>query len=870
MDGSAIPSMSALARSALAHPGWPSDTRAHERSLATILGRLDQGAEADWLTDRPGVQQVLAELLSCAITDLRGPLRTPERVEESRTRVRLTELRNGRPLDLQEEALPPGLPTLVTLPGQWTQHIWLAEPGAGKTLVRRWLQARGLCETTHLRSPEGWARLASSGPPVFIDADDDRTLELLAGSQPKRPFCLAMTAQDPDGSRDRLLAAGFGMLHSPPTEDWLESLVGWTSGRLSNRSPLEVGPTLNWLNEGPRQWGALTGLADALGWLGVVDEYGLSRVEPSSPRELLALLLRRRTALLSERRELGAVNHRKTLPEVLIGMARHALLDDPRPWLAPRSFEDWVGLIPPEHQRGPDLDWLRAQSRDPHSGLRSQDVERAAKRLPPGAHRLVTTLRELELLVPRDAESFALRPYILARLASYLAHRALMQGPCFSWGEGLLRPLARSGLLSALDERVRHPNSGVVDELLEALDEESLPLVAGFEATFVAVGLDCLRGNEVLPEQAQLLLEEQAALLVTDSLGVMTRRLETVPVRHEFDAAGCFWLAALAISENLPGTERAGALMLWREPPDSARWAPILECIEAALVTALQSQASWLGGAFGLLDRLRQQVGLVGQGKPHRLLYSGLLLDELELGVLEFESVVRLFEAPWLLTALELHAARRGHSPAQLGNQCFLAFYAAGSPVSAWSLLLNLPMAYWAGLPLSLGRQWLSDGTALEQELPLAWFDLKIWDQWLERQRTDNSGKAQELRLPTDPRLWEAMPERVGERLTLGQGRVPSAVLPLVWRRWPRRALERLIQLSLTNPEWAVDWLATAPPSEDEALLKLAEKSSLLELRQPLADAWRKRLHQLLQRRTGDTHRCYALWLLLERRWRQL
>ena len=66
MSQAGLRSYGELARVALAQPEWPDDVRIQPRSLEAILGRLDRHEELDWLTERPGIQQVLATVLQAS------------------------------------------------------------------------------------------------------------------------------------------------------------------------------------------------------------------------------------------------------------------------------------------------------------------------------------------------------------------------------------------------------------------------------------------------------------------------------------------------------------------------------------------------------------------------------------------------------------------------------------------------------------------------------------------------------------------------------------------------------------------------------------------------------------------------------------
>jgi hypothetical protein len=62
-----------LARAALKSTDWPTESKMGERSLASILSKLDRSQEADWLAERVGVQRVLSKVLGVPLDDLRAP-----------------------------------------------------------------------------------------------------------------------------------------------------------------------------------------------------------------------------------------------------------------------------------------------------------------------------------------------------------------------------------------------------------------------------------------------------------------------------------------------------------------------------------------------------------------------------------------------------------------------------------------------------------------------------------------------------------------------------------------------------------------------------------------------------------------------------
>src|SRR6187399_1121947 len=134
-----------LARAALESADWPAESRMGERSLASIFSKLDRNQEPDWLAERVGVQRVLSKVLGVPLDDLRAPgTQIFGAARGDLRRLRLTSLRYGRALDLLDEPLCPGLPSAVLKPGAYDNIFWRAPSGSGRSLVGRYLQARGL------------------------------------------------------------------------------------------------------------------------------------------------------------------------------------------------------------------------------------------------------------------------------------------------------------------------------------------------------------------------------------------------------------------------------------------------------------------------------------------------------------------------------------------------------------------------------------------------------------------------------------------------------------------------------------------------------------------------------------------------------
>ena len=118
---------------------------------------------------------------------------------------------------------------------------------------------------------------------------------------------------------------------------------------------------------------------------------------------------------------------------------------------------------------------------DGKTPLRPADIDRAARRLPPGAYRVIRALQQARLLVPEPGGTgLVLRPLWFGSSVAAEARRSLLDGSPLEWGEALLRPprvaLSLSGHSHAAAEaqvgHVRAVNLGSTYERKVALEIE--------------------------------------------------------------------------------------------------------------------------------------------------------------------------------------------------------------------------------------------------------------------------------------------------------------------------------------------------------------------------------------------------------------
>ena len=564
-------------------------------------------------------------------------------------------------------------------PPTWKRLAWLGEPGTGFTLVRHWLLARGLAQSHLVESLEEYHRLPVQGPPLFLEVSPDLCESILGEFAHNQAICLAVAASTPE--HEALFTRyDFEVVRSAPVQKNLERIVDWVVARSTQGCQSKRDLLLDWLNAGPLVWGTLETLGDALGFAGA-----FLVLEPLGPvtegkEAFLRQWFSMRTDELARERLRDSVALGRLLPDALVDIAQATLLDDECPLLLPRSIESWIELVPLQHQRGPDLDWLTAQvAADPQS-IRPRDVERAAKRLPPGAHRIVVALRELSLLRPSSPTRFALRPHFIARLLHSIAKdRTIGSLPVF-WGEALLKPRARNELLDALAVRITTDPEAIAEDLLEVAEAESAPLVAALEVGFVLLGLELMAGGELSESTAVALLEEQNALLLT-GLGALPLR-RTAPLQFErlVDSEGAFFLAAFALGEpnRRHRTPIVPLLDPWSQTEPPPGWGLVLDVITTTIQGALSNPPRWLLGAIRLLDRLRQAIGAdveharqriapsrdvnheSSAESRHPLFGPALLLDAVELSVVEGSELRALFEHDWQFELLLKTIEARG------------------------------------------------------------------------------------------------------------------------------------------------------------------------------------------------------------------
>jgi hypothetical protein len=742
-----VASFGRLAETALAHPRWPADTQPKARSLATLFSKLDREQDLEWLVDRPDVQRVLAELMQRPLGDVQQalPVRRPQTAGRV---VSLTDVRYARELDLTKERLCPGIPLVLYEPSTWDALAWRAPSGAGRSLVGAWLTARGLA--THLsveRSLDG-VDVPPRGP-LFVEVESadaaisfDDWYEALGAAH--RPVCIASAAEVPRAH------TRFKVLLSPSVSSVLPELVDWVERRLGDEGNFDAERALLFMQRVALPSGAVRSLGDAIGLLGMLDEVRPRTLSGRSLDEIAESFVRARIDDSSRESTGSAWLNRNAFP-ALLGTVAQLVTESDRSPTAPRTFDEWLSLVPSEHRHGVDVEWMRT-ALGPNSGsnsgaqasstgfrLRSEDVARAARKLPPGGYQLIKSLEHARLLV-RDGEQLRLRPQWLCTLLHARATDEVLSTSPVVWGETLLRPAHAARTMRALYSRALRGKLEPLYDAVELEAPENPASVAAVDAASTALGLALLAGANVPSDLVNDLLEESERTAVSLPGSVPAPRLphpDALGAEEPLLHHGAWLLAQLALAERSELAARRRTFNPWSAPPGTFRQLlrdvvyPSLESFLSRLdardaagsSTGDDTARLWTLATYALVDRLRRTSGAAAE-LPSALELPSAVCDALERGTDDGEKLSRLFQLPHGLAALGEVARGRGLSISNLSKSVWDALArlrrlpTALEPLAAETLDADA-RALWRELPTELVRTRLASGQYLPWEVLL-------------------------------------------------------------------------------------------------------------------------------------------------------
>jgi hypothetical protein len=511
----AMPSFGRLAETCLEHTDWPGEIDLQPRSLATLFSKLDREIDLDWLRDRVDVQRVICRVLGRPLGDLRVALGEGPTLLHGR-RLRLSDARFARELDLARDALPPGIPERACSPGSWGRAQWVAPPGAGKSLVGAWLNVRGLAQVVDIRDVAGWQRLPSSGA-LYVEVGRGVVVpnltreELLARPA---PICLATADPGP--------VPGFDSFQSPAIDSYLHALVEWLAARFDGSGHFVPARAETWLRQVALPHRAVVGFGEVLGLLGALDEFTPQSLRGKSLDDLASSFVERRlgSALLDT--SWGPATSTQAFTALGHAAAR-CLVEPGLDLAAPRTLEVWADLLAISRE-APDEEWLvRAMRLADDEGRRQGQVERTLRRLPPSGYRMARSLSLGGLLIAptggdtrADAE-MSLHPRWLVSLLSARAYATALEMSPSEWGAALLDADKRGDLEAALRARFLRGHFAAVEALVDQLDLEEPAHLAALDACLRQLADVTLLGESLADDLAADLLHATCdALLLID------------------------------------------------------------------------------------------------------------------------------------------------------------------------------------------------------------------------------------------------------------------------------------------------------------------------------------------------------------------
>ncbi|HVY31249.1 MAG TPA: hypothetical protein VHB79_32050 [Polyangiaceae bacterium] len=856
-------SLGDLSRSALRSGDWPHDTKMQARSLAALFSKLDRGQELDWLGDRPGAQVALAKALGASLDDIRARVR--RRQDEAPGQVlRLRTLPAARALALLEEPLFPGIPPEVLEPASFGGVFWIAASGAGRTLVGRWLEARGLARYVHA---ETWAEARTKLPAhgavfVELEAPSEMPSDVPAGLR----CCIAAPPAAAAPATELDASWPGRVVRTPPPETYLRDLLTWVSQRLPQDDRFDPARVLAWLQGEPLERGVIDGPGAVLGLCGLADELGMRALaEPLD--QLVRRYAQARFTQALDPEAAHTAFFRKNGYGALVALVRRLLTESGPAWDAPRPREQWLSLVPEELQREADLDWLKLTLGTGAGALRTADLERAAKKLPPGAFRVIRSLEQAGLLEATSGDRLKLGPRFVARALLTEAVAALANSSPIEWGTALLEGSASQELEGYVLERARESAGQSLEPLLEVSDPDSLPYVGAFELGFVAAGLALLEGAELARDLRENLFEDQLELMLELPGELPVPRVLRGGPAERAQRHGLFLLSALALSEDLPAAARKHPLLRpWQRQELDPRTGALLDCVAAALESPLLGQAGALA-AFALVGRLRASVGaLVGIDTPHALERPAVIVEEVMHGVLTWPTVAGLGRGRGTLLGATRAAALTLDVPwSDVARATWLAWDAAERPAEGADFLLpenDAEGAFWAHIPRELLRPLLAD--ARDKPMP---FERLREEPWAAIEEAVLDGA-----LSPTPELVRHAPLNVLDSWLMRRGLEPfvDGSLSVLFERLPERLL-RVLSLHFEKPSPheagdVVALLAALPDSLLAEAVATTEDKALVRLPGPTLTAIRKLLHRAVSSGGGVARQAYPVLADLEQK----
>ncbi len=733
LEHSTFKSLDSLAKSCVGHPRWPGDVVVQPRSLGALLGKLDRQEELEWLTNRPEIQAILAELLGASFTEVQRAL--PPQPSRQPHRWIWRDAPRARSLELLREPLPPGLPAEAigfaspTRAGQGERWLWSAPEGSGQELLGRWLstnhqaQAFRAGENLEGRNPhhslfvpfeECTRDTLNSLAQVFASLPTSTNILLAV------PISLS-TLKESDPFWDT-----FKAIDAAATAGDTQRLVTWLLPRLPTDSVLAQPRSLAFVEDTLRER-HFTTFDDTLSLYGTVDSLAFDG--RGNLERLLINLVNTRLARLSG--DPLAVWLKKHARALLSGIFVQ-LLERGLNWHEARSVDEWSDLVPDEFRQTVDKRWLLRMLPDAEAHIRPRDVERAVKQLSPGAFQLVLALERLGFLSHVGPDRLTFAPHWLGQYLFELALADTVRLGSPALGSLLLSEhaaeitgcLAKASCLDELD----------LDRMLENLDaERSIASVTTLDIVFRLTGLALLRGIELEAEQLTDLWNEQVATLVpgvAPSIAPFLGYPKTQIDRQILLSDGFFCVAALAIAERtLPSARPHPLLNPWHLATTlKLPLEPLLDTLNEFLSAAEAKSEPWLDEVYLLLHRLRPHAAPLLQ--QHSAFRMSCIAAACKSKTLAWSLVCQVPSEPFAVAAFR-KMVESEQSFAEASRELASAYERAGCPEDMRFLAPTRSFAkeFWPHLSAAFAVTLLRVGRPLRLDLsPALWPELlDLW-----------------------------------------------------------------------------------------------------------------------------------------------
>lgn len=537
-------------------------------NLANNLGKLDKGDTGWWLGVGEPWTPLLADALNLEIDELRTRIHQSAHPQgdEATSPDRYVPFTWLNALDLATEPLPPGIPWPLDLLGGGTDRFWwTAGPGAGKTLLGRWLPYQeGWTYLPARNWREALGRLPRSGR-VYIELEQPGEDPVLASELPdgvvvwvSAPFAPTPTVppmaggdrqQEDESDEGEHDAPSWTEVRTPPLRDWIDALLAWVAPRVKPGGRYDTQEVIALLSALPLGEMFETP-GDVLDFLGLVDEVGAAALQEGADLSTEALV-RTWFRQATERSDRALSPSLSTLlrrdgARLLVELVQERLRAG-RP--SALSLEDWASLVP--RRRAPPID------RDHLIALIEQGTPEAKAEakamLRPSKEDVIEAFRGVQILVRGPNGRWSLRPNWLANLAQAVAVEALAEEGPDGIGALLLYPQSAAAGLSVLIEQAARGELALVRACISDVDGQSPERLAALDGAFRVLGHRLLLGDEppraLLTEawQAQMAYVAERYLRFPPIPIIRVARVEPATLTHE-DA----WIrAALAISLHL-------------------------------------------------------------------------------------------------------------------------------------------------------------------------------------------------------------------------------------------------------------------------------------------------------------------------------